>query len=127
MTDFPKTTLGKNVSADSGDVPELLLFDFDGTVADTRSVAHRILNDMAKEFGFRELPEDQLEAARNMSTRKFITHLGISSWRVPLIAKRGLQLLHERIEQIKPIAGMPEIIASLHGRGHRIGILTSNS
>jgi phosphoglycolate phosphatase len=127
MTDFPKTTSGKNVSPDGGDAPELLLFDFDGTVADTRSVAHRILNDMSKEFGFRELPEVQLEAARNMSTREFIAHLGISSWRVPLIAKRGLQLLHERIEQIKPIAGMPEVIASLHGRGHRIGILTSNS
>jgi phosphoglycolate phosphatase-like HAD superfamily hydrolase len=44
-----------------------------------------------------------------------------------MIARRGLQLLHERIDQIRPIAGMPEIIASLHARGHRIGILTSNS
>jgi len=127
MTDLLKPTAGKHVSAQSGEPPELLLFDFDGTLADTRSVAHRILNDMAGEFGFRELPEDQLEAARNMSTRKFIAHLGISSWRVPMIAKRGLQLLHERIEQIQPIAGMPQIIAALHGRGHRIGILTSNS
>ena len=115
------------MSSGGGRIPELLLFDFDGTVADTRSVAHRILNDMANEFGFRELPEDQLEAARAMSTRKFISHLGIRSWRVPMIARRGLELLHERIDQIEPIAGMPEIIASLHGRGHRIGILTSNS
>jgi len=131
MTDFPINDLSrhrgeKSVSV-SAKAHELLLFDFDGTVADTRTVAHRILNDMSKEFGFRELPEDQLEAARGMSTRQFIAHLGISSWRVPMIAKRGLQLLHERIDQINPIHGMPEIIATLHGQGHRIGILTSNS
>jgi phosphoglycolate phosphatase-like HAD superfamily hydrolase len=105
----------------------MYLFDFDGTVADTRTVAHGILNDMSREFGFKELPEDELENARNMSTRQFIRHLGIKSWCVPMIAKRGLQLLHERIDLIDPIAGMPEVLAELYARGNRIGILTSNS
>lgn len=105
----------------------MYLFDFDGTVADTRTVAHGILNDMSREFGFKELPEEELENARNMSTRQFIRHLGIKSWRVPMIAKRGLQLLHERIDLIDPIAGMPEVLAELYARGNRIGILTSNS
>ncbi len=107
--------------------PEMYLFDFDGTIADTRSVAHGILNDMAREFGFKELPLEHLEAARAMGTREFIRHLGISKWRVPSIARRGLQLLHERIDQVNPIIGMPEVLSSLHGQGHRIGILTSNS
>jgi len=105
----------------------MYLFDFDGTVADTRTVAHGILNDMSREFGFKELPEEDLETARNMSIRQFIRHLGIKNWRVPMIAKRGLQLLHERIDRIDPIAGMPEVLAELYERGNRIGILTSNS
>lgn len=107
--------------------PGMYLFDFDGTVADTRAVAHGILNDMSKEFGFKELPEEELENARDMSTRQFIRHLGIKSWRVPMIAKRGLHLLHERIDRIDPIAGMPEVLAELYAKGNRIGILTSNS
>ena len=107
--------------------PEVYLFDFDGTIADTRSVAHCILNDMAREYGFKELPLEHLEAARDMGTREFIRHLGISNWRVPSIARRGLQLLHERIDQVTPIIGMPEVLSTLHGQGHRIGILTSNS
>lgn len=105
----------------------MYLFDFDGTVADTRTVAHGILNDMSREFGFKELPEEEVELARNMSIRQFIRHLGIKNWRVPMIAKRGLQLLHERIDRIDPIAGMPEVLAALYDRGNRIGILTSNS
>ena len=106
---------------------KVLLFDFDGTIADTRKIAHGILNDMSKEFGFQRLPEEHLENARDMGTREFIRHLGISTWKVPSIARRGLELLHERMDQVNPIEGMPEVLAELHGRGHRIGILTSNS
>ena len=127
----PKTPTGEPASlagsVASGETPELLLFDFDGTVADTLEVSHGILNDLATEFRFKPLPREELETARAMSTREFIRHLGISGWRVPRIAKRGLELLHERIESVNPIAGMPEVLAELHGRGHRIGILTSNS
>lgn len=107
--------------------PGLILFDFDGTVADTLEISHGILNDLAREFGFRELPKEELEAARAMKTRQFIRHLGIRSWSVPSISKRGLQLLHERIHLVQPIRGMPETLAGLRGQGHRLGILTSNS
>jgi phosphoglycolate phosphatase-like HAD superfamily hydrolase len=105
----------------------LLLFDFDGTVADTRTIAHEILNDMSREFGFRALPLEQLEEARRLSTGEFIRHLGISRWRVPMIARRGLQLLHERIHLVEPISGMSETLATLHENGERLAILTSNS
>lgn len=105
----------------------ILLFDFDGTVADTLGISRLILNDLAREFRFRELPEEELQAARNMGTREFIRHLGISNWRVPSVARRGLSLLHERIHEVKPIAGIPEALAALRDRGHRLGILTSNS
>ena len=115
------------VSGETSAAPRMLLFDFDGTVADTRTVAHGILNEMSREFGFRELPADQLEEARDMGTRQFIRHLGIRSWKVPSVARRGLQLLHERIHTIEPIPGMPEVLSALHGRGYRLGILTSNS
>jgi phosphoglycolate phosphatase len=129
MNASPNPSSGETVppTASSGEPPELLLFDFDGTVADTLEVSHGILNDLATEFRFKALPREELETARAMSTRQFIRHLGISNWRVPRIAKRGLELLHERIESVNPIAGMPEVLARLHGRGHRIGILTSNS
>lgn len=112
---------------DSFKKSELLLFDFDGTVADTRTIAHEILNDMSREFGFRALPLEQLEEARRLSTGEFIRHLGISRWRVPMIARRGLQLLHERIHLVEPISGMSETLATLHENGERLAILTSNS
>ena len=120
-------SLSSHSSPSASDRPTLHLFDFDGTLADTRPIGHMILNDMAREFSFRELPEDQLEEARGMNTREFIRHLGISKWKVPSIARRGLHLLHERIHLVEPIAGIPAMITALHDRGERLAILTSNS
>ena len=110
-----------------GTAPDLFLFDFDGTVADSLRIAHSILNELAVEFRFRSLPPEELDHVRTLGTRDFIRHMGISGWRVPRISKRGLSLFQERIADVQPIAGMPEVLEELHGRGHRIGILTSNS
>ena len=106
---------------------KVLLFDFDGTVADTRTIALRILNELSEEFKFRSLSEEELPEARNMTTQKLIRFLGISRWRVPMIARRGLIKLHQRIHEVQPISQMPEILQQLHERGFRLGILTSNS
>lgn len=106
---------------------KVLLFDFDGTIADTRTMALRILNELSEEFRFRSLPEKELPEARNMTTQKLIRHLGIRRWRVPKIARRGLVKFHERIHQVEPIVNVPAMLQQLHERGFRLGILTSNS
>lgn len=106
---------------------KVLLFDFDGTIADTRTMALRILNELSEEFRFRSLPEEELPEARNMTTQKLIRHLGIRRWRVPKIARRGLVKFHERIHQVEPIVNVPAMLQQLHERGFRLGILTSNS
>lgn len=106
---------------------KVLLFDFDGTVADTRTIALRILNELSQEFHFRSLPEEELQEARNMTTQKLIRFLGVSRWRVPMIARRGLVKFQERILEVQPIPDMPQILRELKTRGFRLGILTSNS
>ena len=57
--------------------PKLLIFDFDGTIADTFDAALEILNKLAVEFGFRSLEPKDLERARDMRTRQLMKFLGI--------------------------------------------------
>lgn len=107
--------------------PDLFLFDFDGTLADTLDVSRLILNELAEEFRFRPVLAEDLDHVRSLGTREFIRHLGISAWRVPRISRRGIRLLQERIASVRPIRGIPQVLEELHARGHRIGILTSNA
>lgn len=107
--------------------PKLLLFDFDGTIADTFQAGLEILNALAPEFRFRRLEDADVPHARDMRTRELMKFLGIPATRMPKISKRGKEELNKRMHEIQPFAGMVELVRQLHGNNFRLGILTSNS
>lgn len=107
--------------------PKVLIFDFDGTVADTFQAGYEILNKLSVEFGFRRLERDQLEQARDMRTMQLTKFLGIRTTKMRRIAKRGSEELHQRIDSIKPFPEIPEILRELHARGYTLGIISSNT
>jgi len=110
-----------------GSRPRLLLFDFDGTVADTFQSGLEILNLMAPEFGFRRLEDADVARARDMRTREIMKFLGIPATRLPKISQRGKEELNKRMDHIQPFAGIADIVRDLHAEGFQLGILTSNS
>lgn len=107
--------------------PALLLFDFDGTVADTFQPGVEILNEMAAEFGYRPLGVAEIAQARDMRTRELMKFLGIPATRLPRISQRGKELLNRRMGSVQPCPGMVDLVRQLHGDGFQLGILTSNS
>jgi phosphoglycolate phosphatase-like HAD superfamily hydrolase len=107
--------------------PRYVLFDFDGTLADTFSAGIEILNILAAEFRFRPLPPEEVSLARDLSTRGLMKHLGIPRMKLPHISKRGTEEIGKRIDSIVPLPEMSELIRKLHAMGFRLGILTSNS
>ncbi len=124
--------LGKARPVTGPDAPctgpvKVVLFDFDGTLADTFADGLEILNDLSKQFGFRRLEGDDIERARDMTTRQVMKFLDVPSRKLPTIAQHGVAKLKERMPHIRPFAGIPEMIQELTGLGIRIGIVTSNS
>lgn len=107
--------------------PRLLLFDFDGTIADTFDDGFEILNKLAVEFGFRPLRVEDLEKARDMRTRELMKFLGIPMTKMSRIARRGSEELHERMPGVKPLEGLPVLLRALHAAGYQLGIVTSNT
>lgn len=107
--------------------PKVLIFDFDGTLADTLPVAIGIFNTMSREFSFRPVEDDDLPVVRKMSTLQIMDYFGISLTSVPRIAARALKLLRERVDEILPFPEVPATLRALKERGFILGILTSNS
>jgi phosphoglycolate phosphatase len=107
--------------------PKLLVFDFDGTIADTLGAAIAILNTLAGEFGFHLLRPEDLERARDMRTRQLMKFLNIPTRKMSRIARRGSEELHARIHAIQPLPGMPEALRELQAQGYSLGIITSNT
>lgn len=105
----------------------VVVFDFDGTLADTFQVGWDILNSLAVDYKYRPLLPEDLATARDLSTRGMIRLLGIPKRKLPAISRQGVKLLRERMNEIQPLPGIPEMLKDLHARGVRMGIVTSNS
>jgi phosphoglycolate phosphatase len=105
----------------------LAIFDFDGTIADSMEWALRVMNEVAQQYGFREISADEREMLRGRPNREVIAYLGIPAWKLPLIA-RGVRKIAERdISQIRIFPWVPDLFSSLRRRGTAISIVSSNS
>lgn len=107
--------------------PRLIAFDFDGTIADTLGEVHRIFNEMAPEFGLKEVHEDDVKDLRRHSINQLLEELGASKLQLPALLSKGARLLKSRIEHIELIEGMRETIVALQPKVEHFGILTSNT
>jgi len=104
-----------------------VIFDFDGTIADTMPETLVILNTLSEEYGFKKLSQEDLIKAKQMSLVQFIKFLEVPAWRVPQLLTRGKRMLTERIESIQPFDGIREALDVINANTEHIGILTSNS
>lgn len=110
-----------------GSRPKLVVFDFDGTIADTFDNGIEILNVLSQEFGFRPLAPADVPKARDMGTGELINFLGIPKTKVSRISRRGKEELARKIRSIQPLRGVPEALQTIRAAGYELGIITSNS
>lgn len=106
---------------------QTLLFDFDGTIADTFLHIVDISNRLAKEFKFKSIDPNEIELLKNNSVEETIKHLRVPTIKIPSILIRARNELHKEIDKIKPIDDLPEILEQLKNSGHQLGIITTNS
>ena len=105
----------------------LIVFDFDGTLADSFPWFARTLNEVADQYGFQRLDPGNLELVRRMGPAALLRYLRIPRWKVPLIAMRMRQLMARDIGDIRRFDGVDRTLAELHRQGAALGLVTSNS
>ncbi len=104
-----------------------ILFDFDGTIADSFEAVLAITNRLALEFGYPPTTPDDVPRLRRLSSREVIRQSRVSPYRLPWLLHRLRWELQQEISSLQPIAGMPEVLKVLKQQGNRLGIVTSNS
>ncbi len=108
-------------------IHQTLVFDFDGTIADTLGETRRIFNLMAPDYGIRQVAEEELAQLRHFSLKELLDHLSIPKRRVPALIARGTGMMRGNITQLQLIAGMGEVLVELRRHVRSFGILTSNA
>jgi phosphoglycolate phosphatase len=104
-----------------------LIFDFDGTIADSLNSVIRIVNEHAAEYHIAPLTLADVEKMRGMTNRDIIRLYKIPYSRIPSLVRRMQRELHRRIDDVRIIPGVKDLVLSLKRAGLHLGILTSNS
>ena len=104
-----------------------IIFDFDGTLADTLEDTRRIYNILAADYSLREVSAEELPGLRHFSLLELLDHLGIPKRRVPALLSRGTSMMRGNITRLPLIPGIGEIIPGMRARAKSFGVLTSNA
>lgn len=104
-----------------------VIFDFDGTLADSLPFLLSCLGELARTHGFRQPAPEEWPRLRAGSLTGLLDSLGIRLWQVPRIARHYRRLLAERGDQVAPFAEIPAALARLQASGLALGLATSNS
>lgn len=105
----------------------LLIFDFDGTLAQTLETGIAIFNEIAEEYGLKPVTMEEAHELRKLHTRALLDRLGVSRLMAVKLAAHIRKLLHERMDQVKLIPNVADAIRELKEEDFRMGILSSNS
>ncbi|HLD69852.1 MAG TPA: HAD-IA family hydrolase, partial [Candidatus Omnitrophota bacterium] len=106
---------------------KVLIFDFDGTIADTFQSMIEISNHLAGEFNFKKIEAHEVEDYKDKTSQEMLKLLKVSTLKVPRIALRAKKELNKRMYTIKPVKGLKEILGEIKSLDYKMGILTSNS
>lgn len=101
-----------------------VIFDFDGTVADSFALAVDIFYHVTNRKD--PLTSEEISHLRELSLPEVALTLGVPWWKVPYLAWRGRRLFADRIHQAAAVPGMAEVLQELQPT-HDIYVVSSNS
>jgi len=104
---------------------KILIFDFDGTLADTLLTNLQIIKDLDLNHG-REITTEMVEEFKNVSASDFFRENGISKIKLFFNFRKIKKGLGRRIHKVNIFPGIKDELGKLHRAGFRLGILSSN-
>jgi phosphoglycolate phosphatase len=104
-----------------------VVFDFDGTIADSLAASLAIGNRLALEYGMEPVTQEKFERWQHLSAKEILRELNISMFRLPGMLKRFKAEVRGEVDRFPMVPGMREAIFALWDKDYVLGVVTSNS
>jgi HAD superfamily hydrolase (TIGR01549 family) len=103
----------------------VLIFDFDGTIADSMDLAIEIFYEVT---GHPRV-EDPARIAylRTLPLLKVAKEARVAPHQIPRLLLRGRSLMHQRIDEVKTFPHLHDTLQQLHEAGYQLFVMSSNS
>ena len=101
-----------------------LIFDFDGTLADSFELAMDIVYELT---GIPRQSPEQIAHLKRLPVLKAARELHIPLRMAPRFMIKGRQLMQARMAEVHAFPGIPETLRTLHEHGYHLLVISSNS
>jgi phosphoglycolate phosphatase len=106
---------------------DLLIFDFDGTLADSFPFFLEVFDTLADAHHFQRLDRSRLEELRGADLPQLMRHLGMPRWKLLPVAMHFRTLMAQSIGRIRLFDGVPDVLRAAAADGVLLAIVSSNS
>ncbi len=106
---------------------KVVVFDFDGTLADSSALIRKLYNQMAAEHGWPSLNETEYQRLRGLGFIQAQRWAGIKSWQIPGLMREGLKRFKQHSGEVELFESIPQLITKLSQAGFTLYVLSTNS
>ncbi len=104
-----------------------IIFDFDGTLADSEPIILAIYAEIAGQKGWPKLTKTQYKKLRKGTVQEGLRWLRIRPWQIPRLLREAHKRFNPRLSEVQLFDGIPQLLSSLHKQGHSLYVLSANS
>ncbi len=105
-----------------------IIFDFDGTLADSENAMVEIYNKLALKYGYKTITSSDVENFKSMPITSILSNLQIPYKKMFPLLKEGQKIFLTYSNYIKPYEEeLKEILETLKNNTTHMGIISSNS
>lgn len=104
-----------------------LVFDFDGTLVNSKSVLIDLYNQMALKQGYALMTPENLNHLRNLSIPQRCKYLNVPLYKIPFIAGKLIKQYREKIAEIEFQPGIADLFEDLKDKGISYSIISTNA
>jgi phosphoglycolate phosphatase len=107
-----------------------IVFDFDGTLADSAKVALEVYNEMAEEYKFKKLTMEQYKKLSSLTLKDRFKEIGVpyyKPWLILELIKKARKEYGKLLDSISLFDGIHSVLQELDKRGYIISIISTNS
>jgi phosphoglycolate phosphatase len=105
----------------------LVVFDFDGTLADSFDWFVGALNAIAPRYRLRPIAPHERDQLRDLPARTVLRQLGVTWWKLPMVAQALRRRMTDDLGGIRLFAGVESLLHELAAAGLALGIVSSNA
>ncbi|WP_347722988.1 HAD-IA family hydrolase [Lysinibacillus capsici] len=104
-----------------------IIFDFDGTLADSTAVFASAWNTLAQKYKFKGIELKEIDTLKKLSISERSKLFDFPMYKLPMILPQFYKLYRQSLNDVHLFEGMKELLIEIDKRGYKILIISSNS